>query len=76
MSSMALTARKLDVKIGDLVEIEGRKYDVVADERGASRSSLRSHFTVAEMLAERGERMLSREEFEARFGPIPSDDEG
>ena len=34
MTAMALPAKKLDVKIGDLVEIEGRKYDVVSDKHG------------------------------------------
>jgi hypothetical protein len=31
---MAVAAKKLDIKIGDLVEIEGRKYDVVSDKQG------------------------------------------
>ena len=34
MIAMAVTAKKLNVKIGDLVEIEGRKYDVVSDQHG------------------------------------------
>ena len=31
---MAVTAKKLDVHIGDLVEIAGRRYDVVSDKHG------------------------------------------
>ena len=31
MTAMAVTAKKLNVRIGDLVEIEGRMYDVVSD---------------------------------------------
>jgi hypothetical protein len=31
MSAMAIEVKRLDVKIGDLVEIEGRRYDVVSD---------------------------------------------
>ena len=31
MACMAVAAKKLDVKLGDLVEIDGRRYDVVPD---------------------------------------------
>ncbi len=34
MTSMAVTTKKLDVHIGDVVEIEGRRYDVVSDKEG------------------------------------------
>jgi hypothetical protein len=76
MIAMALTAKKLDVKIGDLVEIDGRKYDVVSDEHGGVALEPAITKTVAEIHAEHGERQLSREEFEEVFGHIPSDGEG
>ena len=76
MIAMAVTAKKLDVKIGDLVEIDGRKYDVVSDEHGGVALEPAITKTVAEIHAEHGERQLSREEFEEVFGHIPSDGEG
>jgi hypothetical protein len=66
----------LDVKIGDLVEIGGRKYDVVSDKHGGVALEPAITKTVAEIHAEHGERQLSREEFEELFGHIPSDGEG
>jgi hypothetical protein len=76
MIAMALTAKKLDVKIGDLVEIEGRRYDVVSDKQGGVALEPAITKTVAEIHAEHGERQLCREEFEELFGHIPSDGEG
>jgi hypothetical protein len=76
MTAMAVTAKKLDVKIGDLVEIEGRKYDVVSDKQGGVALEPAITKTAAEIHAEHGERQLSREEFEELFGHIPSDGEG
>jgi hypothetical protein len=35
MSAMATEVMKLDVRIGDLVEIDGRRYGVVSDNAGA-----------------------------------------
>ena len=76
MTLMAVTAKKLDVKIGDLVEIEGRKYDVVSDKQGGVALEPAITRTVAEIHAEHGERQLSAEEFAKLFGDIPSDCEG
>jgi hypothetical protein len=76
MIAMALTAKRLDVKIGDLVEIEGRKYDVVSDKHGGVALEPAITQTVAEIHAEQGERQVSAEEFAELFGEIPSDGEG
>jgi hypothetical protein len=76
MTRMAVTAKKLDVKIGDLVEIEGRKYDVVADKQGGVALEPAITKTVAEILAEEGLTPLFKEEFEEQFGDLPSDGEG
>lgn len=76
MTAMAVAAKRLDVKIGDLVEIGGRRYDVVSDKHGGVTLEPAITKTVAEMHAEHGERQLTREEFAELFGDIPSDDEG
>jgi hypothetical protein len=76
MTAMAVTAKKLDVRIGDVVEIEGRKYDVVSDKHGGVALEPAITKTVAEIHAEHGERRLSAEEFAELFGELPSDDEG
>jgi hypothetical protein len=76
MNSMAVTAKKLDVHIGDVVEIEGRRYDVVADTEGGVTLEPAITKTVAEIHAEHGERQLSGEEFDELVGELPTDDEG
>jgi hypothetical protein len=76
MSLMAFTAKKLDVRIGDVVEIEGRKYDVVSDKHGGVALEPAITKTVAELHAEHGTRPLTPEEFEQHFGDLPSDGEG
>jgi bifunctional DNA-binding transcriptional regulator/antitoxin component of YhaV-PrlF toxin-antitoxin module len=73
---MAVTAKKLDVKIGDVVEIEGRRYDVVSDKEGGVTLEPAITKTVAELRAERGCRALTEEEFDELFGDLPSDGEG
>ena len=76
MTSMAVTTKKLDVHIGDVVEIEGRRYDVVSDKEGGVTLEPAITKTVAELRAERGGRPLTGEEFEELFGGLPSDGEG
>jgi hypothetical protein len=76
MVVVAVTTKKLDVKIGDLVEIEGRKYDVVSDRHGGVALEPAITKTVAEIHAEHGTRPLTPEEFEQHFGDLPSDGEG
>jgi hypothetical protein len=76
MVAMAVTAKKLDVKIGDLVEIEGRKYDVVSDKQGGVALEPAITVTADELFAEHGVRRLTPEEFEEEFGDLPSDGEG
>jgi NMD protein affecting ribosome stability and mRNA decay len=76
MSAMAVTAKKLDIKIGDLVEVEGRKYDVVSDKQEGIALESAITKTVAEIHAEHGTRAMTPEEFEHYFGDLPSDGEG
>lgn len=76
MAVMAVAAKKLDVQIGDLVEIDRRRYDVVSDKAGGV--ALEPAITVfSEDLHQRhGTRPLSQEEFDELFGDLPSDGEG
>jgi len=76
MIVMAVAAKKLDVKIGDVVEIEGQRYDVVSDKHGGVTLEPAITKTVAELLAERDLRLLTAEEFEEEFGDLRSDGEG
>ena len=76
MPLMAVTAKKLDVGIGDIVEIEGRKYDVVSDKEGGVTLEPAITKTVAELFTERGLQPLTEEEFRQEFGDLPSDGEG
>ena len=76
MTAMAVAAKRLDVKIGDLVEIEGRKYDVVSDKQGGVTLEPAITMTADELFAEHGLTPLTREEAEREFGDLPSDGEG
>jgi len=74
MEPMAVAPKKLSV--GDVVEVEGRKYDVVPDKAGGV--TLEPAITVfADELHKRhGTRPLTAQEFEEHFGHLPSDGEG
>jgi hypothetical protein len=71
MEAMAVVPKKL--KIGDLVEVDGRRYDVVSDKAGGV--TLEPAITV--FADERhGTRPLTDQEFNELFGHLPSDGEG
>jgi len=76
MTDMAVVAKRLDVNIGDLVEIDGRTYDVVSDKSGGV--TLEPAITVfsPELHERHGTRPISQEEFDAQFGDVPGDGEG
>jgi hypothetical protein len=70
---MAVAAKKLDVSIGDVVEIDGRRYDVVSDKEGGV--TLEPAIIVS--AEERhGTRPVTQEDFEELFGDLPLDGEG
>jgi hypothetical protein len=73
---MAVAVKKLDVSLGDVVEIDGRRYDVVSDKAAGVTLEPAIAQTVAEIHAEHGGQALSSEEFEHAFGHLPSDGEG
>jgi hypothetical protein len=74
MTSMAVAAKKLS--IGDLVEIDGRRYDVVSDKAGGVALEPAITRSVEDIHAELGASPLTREEFDEHFGRLPSDGEG
>ena len=76
MAEMAIAVKKLDLKIGDLVEIEGRRYDVVSDRQGGVALEPAITVLAAELDKRHGTRPLTAEEFEQHFGHLPSDGEG
>jgi hypothetical protein len=76
MAEMAVAVKKLDVALGDVVEIGGRRYDVVSDKVGGVALEPAITSTVAEIHAEHRGRPLSSEEFSEHFGHLPSDGEG
>ena len=74
MSAMAVAPKKL--KIGDVVEVDGRFYDVIPDKAGGVALEPAITQTVAEIHAEHGGRPMTPEEFEEHFGHLPADGEG
>lgn len=73
---MAVEVEKLDLETGDVVEIGGRRYDVVSEKVGGMTLEPAITKTVAEIHAEHGGRPLSGAEFEQLFGDLPTDGEG
>jgi hypothetical protein len=74
MEPMAVAPKKLSV--GDVVEVEGRKYDVVPDRAGGVTLEPAVTQSVDEIHGELGGRRLTSEEFDELFGHLPSDGEG
>ena len=74
MNAMAVAPKKLS--IGDVVEIDGRKYDVVSDKAGGVALEPAITKTVDEIHAELGGRRMTTDEFDELFGHMPSDGEG
>ncbi|HEX4344684.1 MAG TPA: hypothetical protein VHZ31_03890 [Solirubrobacteraceae bacterium] len=73
---MAVAVKKLDVALGDLVEIGGRRYDVVPDKQGGVALEPAITGSVADIHREHGGRPLTQAEFDEVFGELPSDHEG
>lgn len=67
--------RKLDLTIGELVEIDGRRYEVVPDRMGGL--TLEPPITpMSELHRERGTRPASEEDLKRLTADLPSDGEG
>jgi hypothetical protein len=72
---MATAVKKLDLKVGEFVEIDGRRYEVVPDRQGGL--TLEPPITpMAELHAKRGTKPASEEDFERLSADVPYDDEG
>jgi hypothetical protein len=74
MEAMAVSPKKLS--IGDVVEVNGRKYDIVPDKGGGVTLEPAITKTLGEIHAEHGGRRMTPEEFDELFGHLPSDGEG
>jgi len=73
---MAVAVKKLDLHVGELVEIDGRRYEVVPDRAGGL--TLEPPITaVTELYPERGWEPASQEDFDRLIADDASpDDEG
>lgn len=72
---MATIAKRLDVKVGELVEIAGRRYEIVPDREDGV--TIEPSITPAtELHAQRGTKPASTEDFERLSADVPCDDEG
>ena len=72
MVQMAVAVKKLDVQLGDVVEIDGRRYDIVPDKEGGvalEPAITMSHFVHSTCLFERrhvSRHLRPRERFHVR----------
>lgn len=72
---MATAVKKLDLEEGELIEVAGRRYEVVPDREGGL--VLEQAITpVSELYAKRGMKPASAEDFERIAGDLPTDGEG
>jgi hypothetical protein len=72
---MATAVKKLDLHAGELIEVEGRRYEVVPDGEGGL--TIEPPITpVSELDAQRGTKPASAEDFERLTADFPSDGEG
>lgn len=75
MRGMATAVKKLDLHVGELVEIEGRRYEVVPDKTGGL--TIEPPITpISELYEKRGMKPASAEDFERIAGDLPTDGEG
>ncbi len=72
---MATAVKKLDLEVGELIEVAGRRYEVVPDREGSL--ILEPAITpVSELHSKRGTKPASTEDFERISAGVPYDDEG
>jgi hypothetical protein len=72
---MATAVRKLDLAVGEMIEIDGRRYEVVPDREGGV--TIEPPITpIAELDTRRGTKPASAEDFERLSAGFPSDGEG
>ena len=72
---MATAVKKLDLEVGEVIEVAGRRYEAVPDREG--NVILEPAITpVSELYAKRGMKPASPEDFERVAGDLPTDGEG
>ncbi len=72
---MATAVKRLDLTVGELVEVDGRRYEVVPDREGGV--AIEPAITpAAELHARRKTKSASAEDFERLSVDVPFDDEG
>jgi hypothetical protein len=76
MGAMAVAPKKLDVHVGDLVEIDGRRYELVPDKQGGLTLEPAVGVTVAELDERHGTRPATQQEIEDQLDLLPGDGEG
>lgn len=76
MDVMAVAVKKLDVQVGDVVEIDGRRYEVVPDKQGGLALEAAVTVTVAELDRRHGTRPANQEEIDSQLDLMPPDGEG
>lgn len=73
---MATSVRKIDLHVGELVEIDGRRYEVVPAREGDGLTLERPITPISDLYKKRGWQPASVEEFERIVADFPTDDEG
>jgi hypothetical protein len=74
---MATTVKKLDLHVGELVEIDGRRYEVVPAREGDGLALEPPITPASELYAKRGMKPASAEDFKRIAGDLlPPDGEG
>lgn len=76
MSAMAGGVKRLDVNVGDLLEIDGRRYAVVPGDAGGVAIEQTVAVRSADLHQRHGTRPISRGRFDELFGDLPRDQEG
>ncbi len=76
MVEVAVAVKKLEMEIGDLVEIGGRQYDVVSDKAGGVALEPAIAVFSADLHKRHGTKPISQERFDELFGDVPGDQEG
>jgi hypothetical protein len=72
---MATAVKRLDLTVGELVEVAGRRYEVVPDREGGV--TIEPSVTpAADLHARRGTKPASAEDFEHLSVDVPFDNEG
>jgi hypothetical protein len=75
-STMAVDIKKLDVRIGDVVEIDGRRYEVVPDRQGGLTLEPAITVSAAELDRRHRTRPATQEEIDSQLDLLPADGEG